>query len=226
MAISFRMGEALQTTTGGGFITCNPGTDPVSGDVLIAVMGEATDLADPTGASMSNDSFGGTWTTEHQENWGTRRELFVSVNDDWTTATGSVRINESGNNNQDAYGGMAIVEGGDGGYTEDVVVTSSSGTSWAPSLTGSHDGHIAVIQHETQETISTPSGWSLLDRIDDADGLRSLHIFTFVGSVTSVTFSFSSSGFSAWSAYFDAAASAGGIVVPRRSATRRHLLTR
>jgi len=206
MAVSFREGDALALGSGDPE-TLNPGTDPVSGDILIAVVANSATSAGNKGTNaLASDSFGGTWTEEHDVNWGARRWLNVFCNNSWTTATGTVDADYGGN--QDTARLLEIVEGA-GAYTEDAVTGSTSGSSWTPTLTGSKDGHMVVIQMESTATISTPSGWTKVGQVTDTGGLRSLAVYTIVGALSDTTPTFSWSGtegFTGWSAYFDAAA--------------------
>lgn len=218
MAVSFRQGVALSSTPTNPQ-TLDPGTDPSTGDILIVPAATSNTSGAPTltGNGITTNGMGGTWTTEKLQGWAGRRLLRVEVNDDWTTPTGTVAVSFTGN--QDRATGMVIVSGASS-YTTDASAGDVSGSDWTPTLAAGHDGHIVVIQMEDDVTIGTPSGWTSLAQVTDADGLRSLAVFTIAGEPPDLTPTFSfgtSNGYTAWSAYFDAEGGAASTShVPRR----------
>lgn len=219
MAVSFRVGVPFTSAPSDPQVL-NPGTDPAADAVLIIASGiSGTDGGSAlTGSALVSDSFGGTWTEEYMQVWGTRRRIQVWVNDDWTTAAGAVSIDFA--NNQDRAVGMLIAEGVDGTFTEGPNAGAASGTNWTPTLAAGHGGYVVVIQMEAETSITTPSGWVKQAQVTSSLGLRSLAVFTHVGQPGDLTPSFTwtggSNGYTGWTAYLEAAA--GGAPDPLVSA--------
>jgi hypothetical protein len=204
MAVSFRAGVTVAAGSGDPE-TLNPGSDPASGDILIIGVAQSSTGAN-SAATLGSDGFGGTWTSEHSQVWGSRRWLDVWVNDDWTTASGTVAVDYT--MNQDRARVLMIVEGAET-YTEDASAGDTSGSDWTPTLTAGHDGHIVMVQVENEVTVSTPTDWTKVGEVNASAGLRTFAVFTIVGEPPDLTPTFSfggAAGFTGWSAYFDAGA--------------------
>jgi hypothetical protein len=152
----------------------------------------------------TNNTFGGTWDNAHLENWGSRRTLRLDINDDWTTATGTV---DADYNATAAGRTLLIVEGASDHIVPPYTGVNNVGdaTSWTTQDLGDGpqaglDLYIAVIQMENNETISTSStGWSELGtQIGETSGIRTIAMFVGDASVggfdTTPTFSWTNAG--------------------------------
>ena len=216
MAVAIREGVTLAAGSGDPE-TLNPGSDPSSGDILIAAMGESNTSGAPAGA-FDNDSFGGTWTVGHSQVWATRRKMEVVVNDDWTTATGAIDANYS--NSEDDARVLLVIEGADSTGApdyEDAAGGDDGGPSITPTLTAgaSDSGHVMIIQLESEATISTPTDWTKAGQITAPGGLRSFAVYTALGTLTDTTPTFTytgDEGSTYWAGYFVAAASGDATV--------------
>jgi hypothetical protein len=226
MAVSFRAGVTVAAGSGDPE-TLNPGSDPASGDILIIGVAQSSTGVN-SAATLGSDGFGGTWTQEHNQTWGSRRHLDVWVNDDWTTASGSVAVDYT--MNQDRARVLMIVEGASG-YTEDASAGDATGSDWTPTLTSGHDGHIVIVQFENEVTVGTPTDWTKVGEVTAPSGLRTFSVFTIVGEPPDLTPSFTfggSGGYTGWSAYFDSAGVDGtatpaaisvAVAIPQATAT-------
>jgi len=207
MAVTFRADPAAANQSSPH--TLDPSSDPAADAILIAVgANSATAEASSTTNTIGSNTMGGTWTQEHDQFWAGRRQINIWVNDDWTTATGSVAITKGGN--QDFADCLIIVEGVES-YTEDVSTIGIPGGGsgdWTPTLTGGTDAQIAIIQSEDNETVPVPTDWVSLGSVNDNDGLRTLTIHYHIGALTDTTptWNFAAApGFSGWTAHFVAA---------------------
>jgi hypothetical protein len=213
MAVTFREGVALAIAPGSGSgppnETLNPGTNPVSGDILILGIGTSNAGSVPGSPSIPTNGVGGTWDLEHTTNWGSRRRQWIVVNDDWTTASGSIEVQYQCDQ---SAGRVLMIAEGASGYAE-VALTEfgGDGTSWNPDVGTSHDRYLVMIQMENNEAISTSStGWSEIAQVGEAAGVRRFAIFEGDASVggfdSTPTFTWTNSGgFSAWAGGFTAA---------------------
>jgi hypothetical protein len=224
MAVTFRVGDTFAVSN----TTIDVSADPSTDDILIVPLAES----DTAGGGPLNSSwatigtgYGGTWVQEHNQLWGSRRRLNVWVNDDFTTVAGTATVTYV--SNQDKAGGCLVVEGATKGAAyENAQAGNASGTNWTPTLTAgsSGDGHVVIIQMEDTVTISTPSGWTKHAQVTATGGMRSLAVYSAVGTLadTTPTFSWSgTNGYTAWAGLFPAAAGGATAVTgtPTTSAT-------
>ena len=210
MAVSYAMAVAM-AAEGSDPETLNP-TDPSAGDILMTIVAQSNTGGFPD-STLESDSLGGTWTQVTTQSWGSRRRLEAWINDDWTTASGTVDVNFS--NDESGSRGMLNVSGADD-LTEDHEGSFSAVTQLtATTMTGSKGGYTIVVQKESQGAWGTPpTGWVLTDDYDEASGIRRVGVFTHIGTPAdlSPTFGWTGSADGVWWAGHSVA-TAGDVTV-------------